>query len=59
MLHTKFHGNLEKKNFEGFFNIYGHNDHIRHVTSIMSCNFNFLVATSLHPKFGSKWPTGF
>ena len=37
---------LEKKNFEGFFNIYGHKGHLGHVTSIMSCNFNFLVAIS-------------
>ena len=35
---------LEKKNFEGFFNMYGHNGHLGHVTSIMSCNSNFLVA---------------
>ena len=63
MLHTKFveigSKVLEKKHFERFFNIYGHNDHLGHVTSIMSFNFNFLVPTSLHPIFGSEWSTGF
>ena len=39
------------------FNMNGHNGHLGHVTSIMSRNLNFLVATCLHPKFGSKWPT--
>ena len=47
---------LEKNNFEGGFNIYGQNGHLGYVTSIMSCNFNFLVRTSLHPKFGSNGP---
>ena len=63
MLHTKFHGNLLKgsgeEEFVGFFNIYGHNGHLGHVTSIMLCNFNFLLPTSLHPKFGSYVPLVF
>ena len=38
------------------FLIYGHGGHLGHVTSIMSLNFNFLVPTSLHIKFGSNGP---
>ena len=46
---------LEKKIFEGFFNIYGHGGHLGHVTSIMSLNFNFIVPKRLRTKFGLKW----
>ena len=35
----------EKKNFEGFFTLYGHGGHLGHVTSIMSSDF-----ISLHLK---------
>ena len=46
MLHTKFSGSLLKG-----FNIYGHGDHLGHVTIIMSLNFNFHVSKGLHTKF--------
>ena len=45
MLHTKFRQIgppvLEKKNFEGFFTIYGHGGHLGNVTSIMLSRFSF------------------
>ena len=40
MLHTKFRGNRSngsgEEDFLRVFNIYGHGDHLGHVTSIMS-----------------------
>ena len=42
----------EKKNFEGFFTIYGRGGHFGHVTSIMSSDFYFLVPESFQTKFG-------
>ena len=57
MLHTKFHGNLlagsGEEDFYRVFTIYGHGDHLGHVTSIMSSDFHFLVSESFHTKFGS------
>ena len=38
----------DKKIFEGFFTIYGHDSHLGHVTSIMSSDFHFLVPESFH-----------
>ena len=41
MLHTKFRGNRSNGSVEDFcevFNIYGHGDHLGHVTSTMSLN---------------------
>ena len=39
MLHTKFRGNRpaasEEEDFKRVFTIYGHGDHLGHVTSIM------------------------
>ena len=43
---------LEKKIFEGFFTIYGHDGHLGQVTSIMSSEFHFLVPESFHKKIG-------
>ena len=40
----------EKKIFKGFLTIYGHGDHLGHVTSIMSSDFYFLVPESFHKK---------
>ena len=43
MLHTKFHGNPPagsgEEDFKGFFTIYEQGGHLRHVTSIMSLDF--------------------
>ena len=55
MLHTKFHVNWPNGSGEDFlkgFTIYGHGDHLGHVTSIMSSDFHFLVPESFHKKFG-------
>ena len=41
------------------FTIYGHGGHLRHVTSIMSSGFHFLVPESFHAKFGSDRHSGF
>ena len=49
----------EKKNFEGFFTIYGRGGHLGHVTSIMASDFHFLVPNSFHTKFSSEWPSSF
>ena len=38
----------EKKFFERFFTIYGHDGHPCHVTSIISAYFHFLVPESFH-----------
>ena len=46
MLHTKFHGNQPAgsgEDFQRVFTIYGHDDHLGHVTSIMSSDLYFLV----------------
>ena len=34
------------------YTIYGHGDHLSHVTSIILINFHFHVPKSLHTKFG-------
>ena len=56
MLHTKFHGNRppgsREEDFSRVFTIYGHSDHLGHVTSIMLMNFHFRVPKSLPTKFG-------
>ena len=47
MLHTKFRGNRPAGSGEDFgriFTIYRHGGHLRHVTSIMSSDFHFLVS---------------
>ena len=63
MLHTKFHGNrptgLGEEDFWKVFTIYGHGGHLRHVTSIMSSDFHFLVPESFHSKFGSDRHSSF
>ena len=54
MLHTKFLGNLSASSGEDFqrvSTIYGHGDHLGHVTSILSSDFHFLVPESFHKKF--------
>ena len=47
MLYTKFRKNRpagsEEEDFLRVFTIYGHGDHLGHVTSIMSSDFHFLV----------------
>ena len=59
MLHTKFHENLPTGSGEEEFNIYGHGDHLGHVTRIMLTHFHFLVPESFHTKFSSEWPSSF
>ena len=49
----------EKKNFEGFFTIYGRGGLLGHVASIMSSDFHFLVPESFHTKFGSDRHSSF
>ena len=56
MLHTKFRVNRPAgfgEDFKRVFTIYGHGDHLGHVTSIMSSDLHFLVPESFHKKFGS------
>ena len=57
MLYNKLRGNLpagsREEDFWRVFTIYGHGDHLGHVTSIMSSDFHFLVPESFHTKFGS------
>ena len=59
MLHTKFRRNQStgswEEDFWRVFTIYGHGDHLGHVTTIVSINFHFLVPESLHLKFGFEW----
>ena len=53
MLHTKFRGNRpagSDEDFQRVFTICGHGGHLRHVTSIMSSDFYFLVPESFHKK---------
>ena len=59
MLHTTFRENsacgFQRRNFlKGYipYTIYGHGDHLGHVTSIILINFHFHVPKSLHTKFG-------
>ena len=55
MRHTKFHQNRStgsaEEEFWRVFTIYGHGDHLGHVTSIMLMNFHFHVPKSLHTIF--------
>ena len=46
----------EKKNFEGFFNIYGRGGHLGHVTSVMSTYFHFLLPESFIQNFVQNGP---
>ena len=63
MLHTKFRENRPagsgEEDFLRVFTIYGHSDHLGHVTSIISSNFRFLVPESFHTKSSSEWPSSF
>ena len=62
MLHTKFHGNQPNGSGEDFcrvFTIYGRGCHLRHVTSLMSSDFHFLVLESFHKKIGSDRQSSF
>ena len=63
MLHTKFRGNRPscsgEEDFLRVFTIYGRGGHLGHVTSIMSCDFHFLVPESFHTKFGSDRHSSF
>ena len=63
MLHTKFRGNRPagsaEDDFKRVFTIYGHGDHIGHVTSIILTDFHFLVPESFHKKFGSDRQSSF
>ena len=52
MLHTKFNKNGPVGSGEEDFTIYGHGDHLGHVTRIMLTNFHFLVPESLHTTNG-------
>ena len=63
MLHTKFRGNWpagsRETDYLRVFTIYGHGDHLGHVTSIMSSDFHFLVPESFQSKFGSDLQSSF
>ena len=63
MLYTKFLGNLpagsEEEDFYAVFTIYGHGDHLGHVTSIMSSDFHLLVPERFHKKNGSDLQSSF
>ena len=61
MLHTKSLCLLvpKKKIFKRFFTIYGHGDHLGHVTSTIGINFGSSVIMSLHMKLEFNWPSGF
>ena len=54
MLHTKFRGDRPagsgEEDFIRVFTIYGHGDHLGHVTSNMSSDFHFLVPENSHKK---------
>ena len=60
MLHTKFHQNrppgLWKEDFLSVYTIYGHGNHLGHMTSIMLMNFHVLVPKSLHTKLIENGP---
>ena len=63
MLHTLFRGNQpagsEKRGFLKDFKIYGHGDHLGHVTSIMLTHFHFPVPENFHTKFDSERHSSF
>ena len=63
MLHTKFRGDRlagsGEEDFLRVFTIYGHGDHIGHVTNIISSDFHFLVPERFHKKIGSDRHSGF
>ena len=52
MPHTKFRGNRPagsaEEDFSSVFTIYGNGVHLRHVTSIISSDYHFLVPESFH-----------
>ena len=55
MLHTIFRLNWSTgsvKDYVGAITIYGHGDHLGHVTCIMMINFHFLVHESFNAEFG-------
>ena len=63
MLHTKFLGNRStgygEKGFLSVFTIYGHGDHLDHVTQMPGTNFRSPYPRRLHLKFGFDWSSGF
>ena len=62
MPHTKFRGKSAcrfGRRFLKVFTIYGHGDHLGHLTSIMSSDFHFLVPESFPKKFGSDQQSSF
>ena len=62
MLQTKIRRYRPASSGEDFlrvFTIYGRGGHLRHVTSIMSSDFHFLVPESFHKKFGSDRHSSF
>ena len=42
-----------------FFTIYGHGNHLGHVTSTIDTNFSSPFLRMLHMKFGIDWTRGF
>ena len=63
MLQTKFLGNQSAGSGVEYclsvFTIYRLDDHLGHVTSIMSSNFNFLVPENFHTKVCSERHSSF
>ena len=63
MLHAKFQDHRtsgsEKRRFFKVFTIYGHGDHLGHVTWTIYTNFGSPFPGRLHIKFGFDWPCGF
>ena len=63
MLHTKFPGNRpagsREEDFLRVFTIYGHGDHLGHVTQMLGTNFCYPYQRRLHIKFGFDLPSGF
>ena len=58
MLHTKFEGHQSigsgEDDFLKVFTIYGHGNHLGHVTQLICINFQLHLPISFHMKFGSK-----
>ena len=63
MLHRKFRENRLAgsggEDFLSFFTIYGHGDHLGHVTQMPRTNFSSPYPRRLHIKFGFDRASGF
>ena len=62
MIHAKFQDHRTsgsgEVDFLKVFSIYGHGDHLGHVTQTIYIDFCSPLPRRLHMKFGIDWPSG-